>query len=362
MTRGLSTFMIVALALHLPLFAYPVLRLSHWLELGLLSTAAIFIPVFFSQIFARRTLRGRQGRHIFALRNVADFLLGLFFVMVMVLLVFELLVAVMSWPVKPAAQAVLTITAIIVAYGVVLAFNPKVVTIKRASGKISRPFRFVQITDVHIGSRSARFLEGLMARIEKMDVDFLCITGDFIDQPGITAGQLSALGRYNKPIYYCIGNHERYEDLDLIIERLRSQGVKVLRNASFATDQIQFIGIDDLDDKGQVARQLEHIDVSQDRYSILLYHRPDGLAACEEHGVDLMISGHTHGGQIIPFNLLVKRAFEHTRGLHTSGRSALYVSEGTGTWGPVVRLGTRSEITLFEIKPDDEARDMVGPG
>jgi predicted MPP superfamily phosphohydrolase/drug/metabolite transporter (DMT)-like permease len=349
---GLSAFMMVALALHLPLFAYPVLRLSHWLDLGQAATIAIFVPIFFSQIFARRTLRNKQGKHIFFLRNAADFLLGLFFVMLMVLLVFEVLRPLFSLSPLFAAQAVLVLTGVIVGYGVVLAFNPKVVSLVLTSDKLSRPIRFVQITDVHIGSRSTRFLNSLMARIEKLDVDFLCITGDFIDQPGISAEQLGALGRYDKPIYYCIGNHERYEDLEPILERLRSHGVHVLRNTSLMRDHIQFVGIDDMEDKGQVARQLKNIEISKDHYSILLYHRPNGLEAAHEHGIDLMISGHTHGGQIMPFNLLVKRVFEHTKGMHILGNSRLYVSEGTGTWGPVVRLGTRSEITLFEIQPE----------
>lgn len=351
MRKSLNNFVIVALALHLPLFAYPVLRLSHWLDLGLMATTAIFLPIFFSQIFARRTLRNKQGKHIFFLRNSADFLLGLFFVMLMVLLTFEVMVILFSWSVVPVAHAVLTVTFVIVIYGVVLAFNPKTVSIKLETKKLSKPVRFVQITDVHIGSRSTRFLNSLMSKIEKMDVDFLCITGDFIDQPGISAQQLGALGRYNKPIYYCIGNHERYEDLEQILERLRSLGVNVLRNSTLHTDHIQFLGIDDMEDKDQVATQLKNIDVSKSLYSILLYHRPNGLEACHENGVDLMLSGHTHGGQIMPFNLLVNRVFEHTKGLHKIGETSLYVSEGTGTWGPVVRLGTRSEITLFDIKP-----------
>jgi len=347
----LNRFIAVAMALHLPLFAYPVLRLSYWLDLSLIATVAIFIPIFFSQVFARRTLRNKQGRHIFFLRNTADFLLGLFFVMLMVLLVLELVVLLFSLPVLLAAQAVLVLSFIIVIYGVVLAFNPKVITIPLQSEKLSKPVRFVQITDVHIGSRSKRFLDTLMAKIERLDVDFLCITGDFIDQPGISAEQLSSLGQYNKPIYYCTGNHERYEDLEQILDRLRSHGVQVLRNESLTVDQVQFIGIDDREESEQVARQLANIDVSKNSYSILLYHRPNGLRACSEQGVDLMISGHTHGGQIMPFNLLVKRVFEHTKGLHVFGNSTLYVSEGTGTWGPVVRLGTRSEITVFDIQP-----------
>lgn len=361
--RGFNVFFLVVLVLHLPLFAYPVLRLCQWLELGSINTVAIFIPIFFSQIFARITLRNKRGRPSFVLRNCADFLLGLFFVTLMVLLIFELIVAFFSLSVLFAAQAVLAISFCIVAYGVILAFNPKVVAINLSSEKLSKAVRFVQITDVHIGSRSRRFLDKLMESIQELDADFLCITGDFIDQPGISAEQLSSLGRYHKPIYYCIGNHERYEDLEEILERLRFHGVRVLRNNSVKDGELQLIGIDDREDSRQVATQLKHIDVSKSHYSILLYHRPHGLEACSEHGVDLMLSGHTHGGQIMPFNLLVKRVFEHTKGLHFFGRSALYVSEGTGTWGPVVRLGTRSEITLFNIEPAAlKTRNATGDG
>ena len=347
--RRVNTFIVVALLLHIPLFAYPVLRLSYWLDLSGWSTSAIFVPVFFSQVFARKTLRDRIGKRVFFLRNTADLLLGLFFIILMVLLMFELLVALFSLPTLLAAKAVLGLSSIIALYGVGLAMKPKVITISLSSKKLTKPLRFVQISDVHIGTRSTRFLATLMTRIEKMDVDFLCITGDLIDQPGVTREQLSSLGEFSKPIYYCTGNHERYEDLEDILSRLRSQGVHVLRNQEMTAGEIQVIGIDDLDDSQQVAKQLQSIEVSNKHFSILLYHRPEGLESCQSKGIDLMLSGHTHGGQIMPFNLLVERVFEHTKGLHVLGESSLYVSEGTGTWGPLIRLGTRSEITLFEV-------------
>ena len=155
------------------------------------------------------------------------------------------------------------------------------------------------------------------------------------------------------PVYFCIGNHEKYEDLDAIIERLESLGVEVLRNRSVRfSDSVQVIGIDDLDDAGQVRRQLQHIDVDARAFSLLLYHRPRGLTAAAAAGVDLMISGHTHNGQIMPFNLVVKRVFDRTVGLYHEGGATMYVSQGTGTWGPPMRLGTRSEITLFDLVPE----------
>ena len=95
---------------------------------------------------------------------------------------------------------------------------------------------------------------------------------------------------------------------------------------------------------------------------MLLYHRPLGWEAAVEHGVDLMLSGHTHNGQIFPFNLLVKRQFRRISGLYSSKDSGkdgaagrpnahLYVSPGTGTWGPLMRLGSLNEITCIDVKP-----------
>jgi len=347
--KGFNVFIFVVLLLHVPLFAYPVLRLSQWLEFSGLLTIVVFIPVFFSQIFARKILVNKVGSIVFFMRSTADFLLGYFFVLLVVLVLFELLVLVTNIPATLAAQSVIFISSALVLFGVVGAMRPKLVNIKLQSDKLLKPIRFVQISDVHIGSRSVRFLETLMARIERLNVDFLCITGDFIDQPNISAEKLKSLGLYSKPIYYCTGNHERYEDLDDILQRLVSHGVHVLRNQSINVGGIQIIGIDDQEDALQVNKQLANIEVNRDIFSILLYHRPVGLEACDDHGVDLMLSGHTHGGQIVPFNFLVNRVFERTSGLYFHGSSSLYVSEGTGTWGPMIRLGTRSEITLFEI-------------
>ena len=118
-------------------------------------------------------------------------------------------------------------------------------------------------------------------------------------------------------MYFSIGNHERYEDLEDIIERLESLGVIVLRTDSVQyRDDVQIIGIDDRDDAMQVERELSRLKVREDAFGLLLYHRPRGLEAAERAGIDLMISGHTHAGQIFPFNLVVNRVFDRGRGRH----------------------------------------------
>jgi predicted MPP superfamily phosphohydrolase len=125
-----------------------------------------------------------------------------------------------------------------------------------------------------------------------------------------------------------------------------------LRSETVTRGEVQLIGIDDSDHPAQVKRELTTLKVEQNRFVLLLYHRPHGLADAAAAGVDLMICGHTHNGQIVPFNLVVKRVFEKIVGLFKDGSTYLYVSPGTGTWGPVMRLGSTGEVTLFEVSPE----------
>jgi hypothetical protein len=207
---------------------------------------------------------------------------------------------------------------------------------------------------VHIGSRSQSFLEKVVRKINQLEPDFVCITGDFIDATGVAEAELNSLKSISGPVYFSIGNHEKYEDLDEILKRMFNLGVKSLRNDQIQfRDDIQVIGIDDMDDAMQVKRQLQDIVISDDAFVVLMYHRPRGLEAAADAGIDLMLSGHTHNGQIFPFNFVVSSVFDKVKGMYKNGNSRLYVSQGTGTWGPVMRIGTRSEITLFEITPEE---------
>jgi predicted MPP superfamily phosphohydrolase len=349
--RGRAQFLLVVLLLHIPLFAYPILRLCHWLGLGGLQTTLVFVPLFFSQIIARLYLRHANYGPVFWLRRAADLWLGISPLLLGMLLIAELPVA-FGW-VAPASAAytLLVIAVALLVYSVLNAYSPSIVRVPLVSSKLAAPLRFAQITDVHIGSRSSAFLQRVMAQVNRLDAQFLCITGDFIDAPGIDEQQLSALRSCRMPIYFCIGNHERYEDLDDILLRLQRLGVTVLRTASAIQGPVQLIGIDDSENPSQVERELAKLHIDAQRFVLLLYHRPRGLGAAAAAGVDLMISGHTHNGQIVPFNLVVKRVFKRIVGLFQHGKTHLYVSPGTGTWGPVMRLGSRGEVTLFEVQP-----------
>lgn len=347
---GWRRFLVGALILHVPLFIYPVLRLCQWLDVSWWLTMIVLLPLASSQIVSRLYLRRNHRFWARILRKAADLWLGISPVLLMVLVVFELIVLVTTLSAHTAAQWVVGITILLSAFGVLSALRPGIKKLQFHSDKLKAPVRFVQITDVHIGSRNIGFLDQVVRRINRLNPDFVCITGDFIDVSGITEAQLKSLKKIVVPIYFTIGNHEKYEDLEAILARLRNLGVNVLRNTStWYRDDLQVIGIDDMDDAMQVERQISMIDVNRDAFVLLLYHRPRGLESAARAGVDLMISGHTHNGQIFPFNLLVNRVFRRINGLYYYGKTRLYVSEGTGTWGPVMRIGTRSEITLFEF-------------
>ena len=348
---GISMFIAIFLALHIPLFIYPILRLGGWLGLDWMTETLIALPIVFSQVISRWWLRGAIQRWLKLVRQVADFILGMSPIVLINLVLAEIGVATGIIQEVTAALAVIAVSLVISFLGMIVAMRPMVKRISLEEKSLRHPLRVVQVTDVHIGSRSLRFLENLVVQINHLEPDMLCITGDFIDASGIQEEDLVSLRQACCPVYFSIGNHERYEDLEEISERLGNLGVIVLRNrAVMHRDDVQIIGIDDRDDALQVERQLVHIPMAKNSFNLLMYHRPVGLEAASEAGIDLMLSGHTHNGQIFPFNLIVRSVFDKIAGLYRYNETWLYVSQGTGTWGPVMRVGTRSEITLFEMK------------
>ena len=157
--------------------------------------------------------------------------------------------------------------------------------------------RIVQLSDVHIGSRTAAFLRRVVARTNRLRPDYVLITGDLFDLIALPDAVYEPLRAFNAPVYFSIGNHERYIGADAVCEKLSAVGVVVLRDAAVTVDALQFIGIDDAEDRQQVAQVLPSLAVDATRFTVLLYHRPDGLEAAVEAGVDLMLCGHTHNAE-----------------------------------------------------------------
>lgn len=277
------------------------------------------------------------------------FYLGFNFILLISILTFKLLTNIFSLDLKYLGIIILTLTITISTIGFMNAQMLNIKTIKLTSNKIKHKYKIVQLTDIHIGSRSTKFLEKIVNKTNTLNPDYVVITGDLVDFNTIGYEDLYSLKKLKTKTYFVIGNHERYVDTNKIISILQKLNIIVLRNETLIDKEIQFIGIDDADSKLQVSKVLKNIKLAKEKYSILLYHRPKGFNFATEKGINLMLCGHTHKGQIFPFNFLVKLQFKEIVGLHHKKNSFLYVSPGTGTWGPILRLGSRNEITLFEI-------------
>jgi predicted MPP superfamily phosphohydrolase len=251
------------------------------------------------------------------------------------------------------------------AVGVASALSP--VAVKRvrvAIDRLSRPasgMRIVQISDVHVGPTIGKgFIEDIVARINALQPDVVAITGDLVDgSVEELAEHVAPLGKLEAKhgVYFVTGNHEYYSGADEWIAHLGKLGVRVLRNEHVrigGEHGFDLVGIDDHSSgaygRGHGAdlkRALEGRDA--DRACVLLAHQPRGIELADQLGVDLQLSGHTHGGQMFPWNLAVRLQQPFVAGLHRLTRAQIYVSQGTGYWGPPMRVGAPAEITEIEL-------------
>jgi len=275
--------------------------------------------------------------------------LGMCFIAFTVVITWELANLAFDLPRQQSGLALLALVSAACVAGFVNAQRIAVTTIDIDAPAVASPISIAQISDVHVGSRSGRFLARVVKRTNALAPDYVFITGDLVDFRNVSERELGSLGTLEAPTYFIIGNHERYVDCEAICRRLTNLGIRVLRNTTLDLGAIQLIGIDDAEPKTQVGKVLPSIAPMRDKFRVLLYHRPDGAHDAADWGVHLMLCGHTHAGQIVPFNLLVRRIFPRIKGLYHIDPMQLYVSPGTGTWGPILRLGSRSEISMIRL-------------
>ena len=215
-------------------------------------------------------------------------------------------------------------------------------------------FRLVQISDVHVGPLLRKDWVGhVVDQVRALSPDLVAITGDLVD--GTVAElreHVAPLGRIEAPhgVWFVTGNHEYYSGVEDWYAHLPSIGVRPLRNQRVeVAPGLDLAGIEDPTGSPDLPRALAGRD--PERPLVLLAHQPRQFAEAARHGVSLTLSGHTHGGQIWPFSWLVALAQPYLAGLHRKGSSQLYVSRGTGFWGPPMRVFAPAEITLLKLQP-----------
>jgi hypothetical protein len=224
-------------------------------------------------------------------------------------------------------------------------------------------YRIVQLSDVHIGPTIGHdWLAEVVATVNAEKPDLIVITGDLVD------GSVSDLASHVAPlkdlsardgVYFVTGNHEYYSGADAWLAHLETLNVKPLRNARVALDHFDLAGVDDAMATGEghgadYERALGGR--TADRPLVLLAHQPKQIMHAAKYGIDLQISGHTHGDQIAPFQFLVPLQQPYVAGLYRhDGRAQIYVSRGTGYWGPPMRVGAPAEITRIERVAESRA-------
>ena len=222
--------------------------------------------------------------------------------------------------------------------------------INLTSNKIRNNISFVFISDIHLGSNSERHLLKIINEIKKYKIDFILIGGDLIDSSNSPIESLQHFKNFKCPIYFVTGNHEYYlTNSNSIISNLSKYNIQHISNKSVIFNDLNLIGIDDNLSKEQKIKLLKN-NLKENNYNLLLVHKPSIWTEVNE-SLDLMLSGHTHNGQIFPFNLFVLIQFKFKYGLYNINNSFLYVSSGSGPWGPKMRLGTFNEVILFNLSP-----------
>ncbi|MFC6089064.1 metallophosphoesterase [Saccharothrix lopnurensis] len=253
----------------------------------------------------------------------------------------------------------------VVGYGATQALgDPRINRVPIALGKLDprlSGYRIAVVSDIHLGPLLGRsHTERLVRMINEQQVDLVAIVGDMVD------GTVERLGEAAAPLrdltsthgsFFVTGNHEYYSGAQPWLTELERLGVNPLRNERLAIERagaaFDLAGVNDVngesfDDAPDYARALDGRDTS--RPVVLLAHQPVQAREAAKHGVDLQLSGHTHGGQMFPFHLLVGLQQPVRSGLETVDGTQVYTSNGAGFWGPPVRVGAPPEIAVVELR------------
>lgn len=349
-------FFVIFLSLYISLHWYVLNKVSGFFSFKktmlVYVVTAILAASFFVATFLMRYSRNWFSRSFYWFGSVW---LGGFFILLCLVLISEVFKFFVKAEPTTMGLIILSATILVVVYGIINGSFLKVQEIEIGVPNIRNETRIVQISDVHLGAVNGKeYLSKIVEKTNSLRPDLVFITGDLFDG-GVALEKdiVESLENLKAPVYFVIGNHEQYEGLDKVLKLLKESDVKILRNESVIDKGVQIIGIDNTGDKRiNFSEILEGLAIDKGKPKILLSHAPSGLEEAHSAGVDLQLSGHTHGGQIFPFNGIVWLFFKKIRGTYEYNGTKLYVSSGAGTWGPPMRIGSSNEIVLIKLIPN----------
>jgi predicted MPP superfamily phosphohydrolase len=230
---------------------------------------------------------------------------------------------------------------------------------------LAAPVRLMHVSDLHLGAQRGRpYLEKIVAAIDRYNPDIVIYNGDLVDSDLALKPEIfQAFKSVRAEQYYITGNHEYHANMNKALDLIEKSGLVILRNKLVETHGLQLIGLEYMraDRKAFDHHQVNNLTIEEElpkierkalKPVILAHHSPVGLGYLAEGKIDVLFSGHTHGGgQVFPVTWLVGLQFPLTAGLYQVDGLQVLVSQGAGTFGPWMRLGTFNEIQFVKLVP-----------
>ena len=220
-------------------------------------------------------------------------------------------------------------------------------------GKLSHPVRLVMVSDLHLGYHNTRSdLHRWLQLLLDEKPDAILIAGDIIDgsyRPVREERMAEEFRELSIPVIACVGNHDYLTGIDNDMEFCKEANIQVLRDSTLTLGNLLIAGRDDRMNPHRKPLKVILKNADRSKYILELDHQPYHLEQAEQAGVDFEFSGHTHRGQIWPFNWVTDAVYEDSFGPWQRGNTQYYVSSGLGIWGPKFRIGTQSEYVVLNL-------------
>ncbi|MFI3315742.1 MAG: metallophosphoesterase [Rikenellaceae bacterium] len=329
-----------------------------------IATGIIVIGSFVSMMVIMRGNYTSPVSHFVS--NGSNIVIGVLMFAVCITLVVDLVGLFVKFSPRTFGLTTLGVTALVSLYSLWNASHTRVYHVDITLPNLIEPLRIAHLSDTHFGhfwgERKAQNLANL---VKGENVDLVVITGDMFDgRVRLSADVVKPFAELGVPVYFSEGNHDGYSGARDIKRLLTENGITVLANEKAEFKGLQIVGLDYLlpdnhsvdnfhgsHSHNTMQSTLPFLNIDKDRAAILLHHNPVGASYAAENGINLYLAGHTHAGQLFPATLVAKMMFEYNKGLYNYDENMqIYVSQGTGTFGPPMRLGTHSELTIINLK------------
>jgi predicted MPP superfamily phosphohydrolase len=343
-------------------FIFPAMPMKSW---GWIFTAGLIFAFVGSIGFSELT-----NLLVKIWSATGSILLGAFILLLLSLTVTDLLHLVFKTTPVVRGFITLGLTLVMTVYGVWNAYHFRVKEVTIPISGLTEEIRAVHLTDIHLGNaRGEKQLEKIVRITKGLNPEIIFHSGDLFDSKTHFNGNddvLDAFKTITVPHYFVFGNHDEQVGLMQVIRRVRDSGTTMLLNEVVRFRELQIIGLNNMaadsktfdihasSDSTTVESVMNSLEIDEELPTVVLHHRPDGIEYMEARGADLLLTGHTHAGQMFPFTLIAKWMFGYNNGLYKYNEMHIFVSQGLGTFFSPIRFGTQSEIILLKLVPVDK--------